>query len=48
VLILHELEGKTSGEIAEALELGEEAVRSRLRRARHELAQRLADQEVHP
>lgn len=48
VLILHELEGKTTGEIAEALELGEEAVRSRLRRARHELAQRLAEQEVHP
>ncbi len=42
VLILHELEGKSTGEIAAALELGEEAVRSRLRRAKQDLAARLA------
>ncbi len=42
VLVLHELEGKSTREVAAALELGEEAVRSRLRRARQELEARLA------
>jgi len=41
VLILHQLEGLSTKEIAEALDLGEEAVRSRLRRARTELETRL-------
>ncbi|MCK6546139.1 RNA polymerase sigma factor [Myxococcota bacterium] len=43
VLVLSELEGLGAREIGEALDLGEEAVRSRLRRARSELAERLRD-----
>ena len=45
VLVLHQLEGLSTKEIAEALDLGEEAVRSRLRRARTELETRLRKSE---
>lgn len=42
VFVLANIEGRTAPEIAEMLDLSEEAVRSRLRRARTELEQRLA------
>lgn len=45
VLVLYEWEGKSTAQIAQLLELGEEAVRSRLRRARQELEKRLRKQE---
>lgn len=41
VWLLYEFEGKSTRDIAAALELNEEAVRSRLRRAREELEARL-------
>jgi RNA polymerase sigma-70 factor (ECF subfamily) len=42
VFVLSEIEGWSAPEIGAALELGEEAVRSRLRRAREELAAEIA------
>jgi len=41
VFVLHEIEGLTAREIGEALDIKEEAVRSRLRRARADLEARL-------
>ena len=44
VLVLHDLHGMTDGEVAEALELGVAAVKSRLHRARVQLRKALRAQ----
>lgn len=41
VFVLYEIEGLSAPEIAQALQISEDAVRSRLKRARRELADRL-------
>ena len=46
VIVLHDLHGMTDGEVAEALELGVAAVKSRLHRARVQLRKALRTQET--